>query len=113
MPVGTIDQDAEREAVAALAWGDPCRTLANAGQAASQVLGRQVVAAAPRRRQRAPAPEVADDAPAEPEVSVMRPDHLDVPEAMRQLATDAAAGAVWNTWQFVVMRRFERIASGG
>ena len=111
MPVGTIDQDAEREAVAARWLGAiPAGTLANAfGQAASQVLGRQVVAAAPRRRQRAPAPEVADDAPAEPEVSVMRPDHLDVPEVMRQLARqDAVAGAVWNTWQFVVMRRFER-----
>ena len=41
-------------------------------------------------------------------MDTMRPDHLDVPEVMRQLARqDAVAGAVWNTWQFVVMRRFE------
>ena len=89
MPVGTIDQDAEREPLAARWLGAiPAGTLANAfGQAASQVLGRQVVAAAPRRRQRAPAPEVADDAPAEPE------DERDASGPPRCPRGDAAAGA--------------------
>ena len=38
----------------------------------------------------------------------MRPDCLEVPAALRTLgASDATAAAVWNTWQFVVQRRFE------
>ena len=95
MPVGTIDQDAEREALAARASlgrsrGDPRQRLRAGGESGARSSGRR---AAPRRRQRAPAPEVADDAPAEPGMSVMRPDHLDVPEVMRQLARqDAVAG---------------------
>ncbi len=110
MPVGTIDQDAEREALAQRWFAAlPSGTLANAfGQAASQALGRQVSAPKQTRRRQRPTQEQPVDEPVLPSMDAMRPDHLDVPEVMRQLARqDAVAGAVWNTWQFVVMRRFE------
>ena len=110
MPAGTIDQDAGREALAQRWFGAlPPGTLANAfAQAASQALGRQVSAPSQPRRQRRSPEQAPPDEGAIASMDSMRPDRLDVPEVMRQLARqDAVAGAVWNTWQFVVMRRFE------
>ena len=92
MPVGTIDQDAERGRGGALAWGDPCGDLANAfGQAASQV----AVRSSPRRRggvnERRRQRSLTMRPPSRGERD--GPDHLDVPEVMRQLARqDAVAG---------------------
>ena len=111
MPSGTIDQDSAREGMA-LRWlaALPPGTLANAfGQAANQTLGRSVQAPQRKRRQQRAVPEQATEEVVVPSIETMRPDHLDIPEGLRQLARqEAVAGAVWNTWQFVVTRRFEQ-----
>ncbi len=106
MPSGTIDEDAAREGLAQR-WLAvlPPGTMANAfNEAASRALGRAINAPRTRARRRsAPAPET-NEAP-EPGLEQMRPDSLEVPASLREhVARDVIAGAVWNTWQFDVMR---------
>jgi DNA primase catalytic core len=107
MEGGTIDQESAREAMAQR-WLAvlPAGPMANAfGDAAVRALGRPL-SASPKPRRRRP---VVTEAPAESPAPVeLRPDCLEVPIPVRALAQgDELAAAVWNTWAFVVTRRYE------
>lgn len=109
MPHDSIDQDTQRE-VLAQRWHAalPAGAMANAfKEAATQALGREF--RQPKKNRAAIIKVQAETQDPIESVEQMRPDCLEVPLMVRSLVqSDAAAGAVWNTWQFVVTRRFER-----